>query len=84
MTGENGASDNIPDQWTKEELMGGTKKAEAPAPVETKGRRSSVRDLGKADPLLWGLPGHLTEEEADTYVSRLSTLFDNEVLGNGV
>lgn len=35
-----------------------------------KRRRSSLKaaDL-KIDPMLWGQPGHLTEEEADTYVS---------------
>lgn len=45
--------------WTKERLMGGA--SEETAKKGAKGR--GVEE----DPMLWGLPGHLTSEEADIF-----------------
>lgn len=48
----------IPDSnWTKAQLMGSHS-------------ASSLVSMKKADPNLWGRPGYLTKDEADTYVSR--------------
>jgi hypothetical protein len=33
------------------------------------GGHSHSKDTTKIDPMLWGRPGHLNEDEADTYVS---------------
>jgi hypothetical protein len=46
--------------WTKEQLMGGGT-AEQPSPSKKKGK--GVEE----DPMLWGIPGHLTSDEADTF-----------------
>ena len=37
-------------------------------PEQLKGKRASET---KPDPLLWGRPGHLTEEECDIFVSAI-------------
>ena len=42
--------------WTKEQLMG---------PHDA----AKLESLKKANPMLWGRPGYLTEAEALTYVS---------------
>ena len=39
------------------------------APPSPKKRKSKAKLDMKLDPMLWGVPGHLTEEEADVYVS---------------
>ena len=72
----------IAESWGKERLMGKSVsfKGIAPedldggqengAPEKSKRRRSSMKAADmKIDPMLWGQPGHLTEEEADVYVS---------------
>lgn len=79
ITANGAASDGV---WTADELMHG--KAGAPAsptsgedgassPLRKSGGRFSVRKLGgkkpPADPLDWGMPGHLTEEEVAVFVS---------------
>ena len=38
--------------------------------MSPKKRKSKLKLDMKIDPMLWGVPGHLTEEEADVYVSR--------------
>ena len=60
------AFEHLPDSgWTREQLMG--KHVSFP----NGGGASSPSKSGKEkiDPMLWGRPGHLSEEEADTYVS---------------
>ena len=71
----------IGEVWSKDRLMGknvsfkGLSAADAAEafatdvnkpPISPKGRKKSIVKL---NPLVWGQPGHLTEEEADTYVS---------------
>lgn len=33
------------------------------------GQEGKGADMIKTDPMLWGVPGYLTKEEADTFVS---------------
>lgn len=49
------ANDDGP--WDEAKLMG-------------KGETGKGAEAAKADPLLWGIPGYLTEEEAKVYVSK--------------
>ena len=66
---EKSAFENLPDSgWTKEQLTG--KHVSFP---NNGGGSSSPSKSGKdkIDPMLWGRPGHLSEAEADTYVSRV-------------
>ena len=58
------SSGEIIEVWDKEQLMGG------PAKPEETGKKGK-KDLDQL--LLWGQPGHLTEAEADTYVSFLTS-----------
>ena len=53
------SSGEIIEVWTKEQLMG--------APKEDDGGKKGKKDLDVL--LLWGQPGHLTDAEADCYVS---------------
>ena len=68
---EKSAFENLPDSgWTKEQLTG--KHVSFPNNGAGGGGSSSPSKSGKdkIDPMLWGRPGHLSEAEADTYVSR--------------
>ena len=47
---------------------------DAAPPRSPRGRKSKAKVDVKIDPMLWGQPGHLTEQEAETYVSRLQQL----------
>lgn len=51
----------VDEQWDKDMLTGKT------GPMEGKGGADAV----KKDAMLWGRAGHLTEEQADVYVSKL-------------
>lgn len=62
------SSGEIIDIWDKEQLMGG------PAEPEENGGKKGKKDLDVL--MLWGQPGHLTEEEADIYMK-----FKDEVEG---
>jgi len=57
------ASGEIIEVWDKEALMGG---AEAIAAAAGANGKKGKKDLDEL--LSWGQPGHLTEEEADTYM----------------
>lgn len=48
--------------WTKEQLMGRTMAQE-----EKECGKKLIGKGVKADPMLWGVPGHLTSEEADVF-----------------
>lgn len=58
--------------WDKEQLMGKSVSFEGAEPVTGKDKKK--KDLDQL--MLWGQPGHLTEEEADIYVN-----FKSEVEG---
>lgn len=55
--------------WDEARLMG-------------KGIEGGGADAAKADPMLWGIPGYLTQEEADAYVSAIKLLDDATVCVN--
>lgn len=58
--------------WDKEQLM-----ANAVAEPEATGKADKKKqDLDKL--MVWGQPGHLTEEEADIYVSLPASVFKFE------
>ena len=57
------SSGEIIEVWDKAQLM--AKNAEAAEAAEGKDKKQ--KDLDQL--MLWGQPGHLTEEEADIYVS---------------
>jgi hypothetical protein len=71
----------ISEQWSRDRLMGKSVSFKGIPPEDLsdgangdkqKRRRSSVKAAEKdikIDPMLWGQPGHLTDTEADTYVS---------------
>ena len=78
-------SDSVetPDVWSADRLMGkqvsfkglpvgsvdgenGATKEEAPVSPR---RRKSMVESAKLDPMLWGRPGHLSEEEVEIFVS---------------
>jgi hypothetical protein len=73
--------ERAPDVWSRDRLTGKSVSFKGiPAETETNGtshaplsprqkRKSKVKLDIKLDPMLWGQPGHLTEEEADVYVS---------------
>lgn len=80
-----------PGQWTADELMHGKAGEEFSTPSPNglapsgspnkKGGRFSVRSMkssGKksTDPLDWGMPGHMTQEEVDVFVSEHADIFD--------
>ena len=64
---------SIPDSdWSKDRLMGKSvsfkgigSDGQAVTPATPHGK-------DKIDPMLWGRPGHLSDEEADIYVSLVS------------
>jgi len=74
-----------PGQWTADELMHGKagevspptspngSATSAPASVKKSGRFSmkSMKSSAKksTDPMDWGMPGHMTKEEVDVFVS---------------
>jgi hypothetical protein len=54
--------------WSREDLMGkNVSFRDANGDVGSTPTKSHNKD--KIDPMLWGRPGHLSDEEADTYVS---------------
>ena len=60
-----------PGVWSAEELMGRAGAGSTSSTV-TSSQQGSVRKMSKksvADPLDWGMPGHLTKEEVDVFVS---------------
>jgi hypothetical protein len=70
----------IPDNWGRERLMGKSVSFKGMPPAEeaengkspspSPRRKSKVdKDSAKLDPMLWGQPGHLTDEQTDVYVS---------------
>ena len=74
----NGSSSSVsPSPWTADELMHGKigegpKSPNGSAAGTKKGGRFSMkamRSAAKVDPLDWGMPGHLTKEEVDVFVS---------------
>jgi hypothetical protein len=71
---------STPDVWSRDRLMGKSVSFKGIAPPEENGngkeptlspkqRRKSKVKAGIVDPMLWGQPGHLTEDEVDVYVS---------------
>jgi hypothetical protein len=80
MTNGTSSSSSIPDSdWSKDRLMGKTvsfkgisKEGEAISPsaaATTTTRHTTTASKEKMDPMLWGRPGHLTDAEAETFVS---------------
>jgi hypothetical protein len=83
------SSSSIPDSdWSKDRLMGKSVsfkginndgEAVTPATTTTTSTsssattRPSVTSKEKMNPMLWGRPGHLTEEEVETFVSSIVT-----------
>lgn len=69
-----------PDVWSADRLMGKqvsfkglpaegeNGKAADEAPPSPRKRKSKI-EASKLDPMLWGRPGHLSEEEAEIFVS---------------
>ena len=71
------------DDWSRDRLTGKQvsfkglppqEKEEAAAsvttsPMSSPRRRRKTVSIPKMDPMLWGQPGHLTDQEADCYVS---------------
>lgn len=53
--------------WTDNELMGLTGTEESPPMVTKKGKKTVVGKGVDQDPMLWGVPGHLTHEEVDVF-----------------
>jgi hypothetical protein len=75
-----------PDVWSRDRLMGksvsfkgisagaenGENGENGDAPPSPRKRKSKVKaDVPKLDPMLWGQPGHLSEEDVDVYVSQV-------------
>lgn len=80
----NGSVGSVQSVWTSDELMHGkvgsapssptTENGNGSSPNKHKHSRFSMRKLGHgkkppADPMDWGMPGHLTEEEVAVFVS---------------
>jgi hypothetical protein len=81
---------STPDVWSRDRLMGKSVSFKGITPPEENGngkdplspkaqKRKSKVKAGIVDPMLWGQPGHLTEDEADVYVS-LSLTVEEELL----
>ena len=83
----NGSVGSVQSVWTSDELMHGKVGSAPSSPTENgngspnkhKHSRFSMRKLGHgkkppADPMDWGMPGHLTEEEVAIFVS-LNNMF---------
>jgi hypothetical protein len=73
----------IPDNWGRERLMGKSvsfkgmplaEEAENGKAATSPRRKTKVG--AKLDPMLWGQPGHLTEDETDIYVSDMIDMQD--------
>ena len=72
----------IPEIWSADRLMGkqvsfkgiaaegenGGAEASSDAPASPRRRKSKI-EAAKLDPMLWGRPGHLTEDEVEVFVS---------------
>jgi hypothetical protein len=71
MAESNGSTSSIPDSgWSKDRLMGKSVSFKGVSQNgEASTRPSSSSSKEKIDPMLWGRPGHLTDEEAETFVS---------------
>ena len=81
----NGSVGSVQSVWTSDELMHGKVGSAPSSPTENgtngsgspnkhKHSRFSMRKLGHgkkppADPMDWGMPGHLTEDEVAVFVS---------------
>ena len=75
-TANGSAATPNPGVWSAEELMGRAG-AGTSSTVTTSSQQGSVRKMSKkgvADPMDWGMPGHLTKEEVDVFVSLLLIL----------
>ena len=86
----NGSVGSVHSTWTADELMHGKIGSPPNSPTENgtngsgspnkhKHSRFSMRKLGHgkkppADPMDWGMPGHLTEDEVAIFVSLLCIL----------
>lgn len=75
---ETATPQQTPDVWSADRLMGkqvSFKGLENGETVEGEGalasprRRKSKIEASKLDPMLWGRPGHLSEEEVEIFVS---------------
>lgn len=61
--------------WTADELMGFGGSPESPTAAQQQQlqrRKSSFRHKKQVEPADWGRPGHLTQDEADVYVSNMN------------
>lgn len=70
----NGTTKELTEVWTMDELMGNGAapfSSDQTTLVQQERRKSSFRraNKDKVEPADWGRPGHLTQEEADVYVS---------------
>ena len=53
--------------WTADQLMGVCGTEESLSVVSKKGKKTVVGKGVDQDPMLWGVPGHLTQEECDCF-----------------
>jgi hypothetical protein len=71
---------SFPEIWSADRLMGKqvsfkglpVEAAAAPAALEAPAsprKRKSKIEVAKLDPMLWGRPGHLSDEECEIFVS---------------
>jgi hypothetical protein len=58
----------VAEVWTANQLMGVTGTEEAPAQTTKGGKKTVVGKGVDKDPMLWGVPGHLTHEECDVFM----------------
>lgn len=57
----------LPEVWSADQLMG-VKGTEQSLAVATKGgKKTAVGNGVDKDPMLWGVPGHMTQEECDVF-----------------
>jgi hypothetical protein len=61
--------------WSKDRLMGKSVSFKGIGKDGQAATPSTHHNKEKIDPMLWGRPGHLSEEEADIYVSLVNAFF---------
>jgi hypothetical protein len=61
-------STQMTEVWTFEELVGQDGTEESLAVTKKKGKTTVVGKGVDEDPMLWGVPGHLTEQEAEVFM----------------
>jgi hypothetical protein len=87
--GTTSSSSSIPDSdWSKDRLMGKSvsfkgisQEGHSANRPSTASSSSAANGKDKIDPMLWGRPGHLTDAEAETFVSSSTFYTASAVLG---